>query len=195
MNRTAEQLKAKQFFEGVIKTGDLRYLLRLGSFDKLPEYDINYLYDAWDKVAEEYEQLTDNHSITKNLQATNEINIKNNRMLGLQAAYYLMPLVPKKAIESLEYFGIHVKDCKPSSCKYVLQMIRSEDTKMRIAAIRKRNRQEIKKEITGDNGFYDIITFIESEVKIVINEDEISLKKLCVTLNNINRKRKHGRAA
>jgi len=176
VNDSCRKLLARRFFD-VIETGDLRYILRLKDYDKLPEYDQSLLLDYWDKIMEEYEEDSGNSAYTQHMRKTNYFLMKENRINGLKACYMMMFVNPELAIENLKYWDIQIK-----SKNELLQRIRAEETKLRIDKIRDKNNSD-KQE--GKNYFETIIHIIRSS-GITINDETVSIKQLNIHIKLLN---------
>jgi hypothetical protein len=193
---SCDKLLIKWFFK-VLETGDLRYILVLDDYTQLPIYNQSKLQVYWDKITQEYDQLTGEGNFSEKLlylkDDAREINVLN----GLKAAYSLWDLDTEKAIEAFRYFGIKVKDSSLDSKLYARSRIMAMSANIKI--------QHLKREKHKSNGHFNYLKSlvdIENCLNRNLDDDKLTVSKWVYLIKSVNEKneklkqlRTHGRTA
>lgn len=172
-------LLAETFFQ-IIETNNLKLL---SATNKNPLFDKYFFVEIFDNIMNEYEELSGNNGYTSNLDKVNHDLIKQNKLSGLAAGYYLLRYDEKKGIEALEYWGCYVKDNKKDSLDVVISMIKQLKTNIKIDRLR--DNDEEKKSV----GFDDMLVNIENSLnKNEIDKNKLTLSKWCAYIKSIEKK-------
>jgi len=159
-------------FKMIINSGDLRYLLILDSYDKLPEYDTEPLTAAWFEIYAEFSEAVGGNRADLWL-------IKQKRLLSLRLKYE----IDSTALRMVEQLPVQqtievAKDCgyeiDLSNFKETFDKARSQlnrlDTKIRI--IEAETKHEEKREDLDP-----LIVTLERHMGFQFKEHEMTVRK------------------
>ena len=176
--KNCTELLAKKFFKA-LDTQDFRYILKC---DYLPEYNQNRLNHIWDNIIKEYDDLTGKNIFGYQLMELKHDLSRINRLNGLNAAYQLMLLDEKKALEDLRYWGVNVTKNTYNEQKRILSLILMEQTKINIQNMRKGSFHKDKKDSFFDS-LFDMESFLERNL-----DENMTVVKWVSVVKSTNKK-------
>lgn len=179
---SSSELLAKHFFD-IVEKGDLRYLLKLKDYSKLPEYDQNLLLDSFDLIISEHEKDSGNISFTNKAISDNYVLKEHIKIEALKVAYLIMFVDPEFGKEKIRAFGVNVKNNSPKELKKIENTWKALETKLRIRNLKNKSKKKI------GNQFYGILSVLKTEFNN-IDENTLSLKEMDSHINYINKKNK-----
>jgi hypothetical protein len=168
--RSCKKLPAIKFFDTVIADNDLRGLLVC---DELPEnYDTKYLEPVLLEIQEEYDSLTKRNDFKNGLDLQSEDYEQINRFIGIRAAFRLMILGEKVALEYLKFWGYDIPDMSIKSITRVRNMLMSEENRFHIEQLSTKAGREEK-----PDSFVSWVAVAENVLKRDIDEQKITVAK------------------
>ena len=168
--KSCKNLPAIRFFDTVIAEGDLRGLLIC---DELPEnYDTKYLEPVLLQIQEEYDQLTKRNDFKNGLDSQSEDYEQINRFIGIRAAFRLMVMGEKEAIEYLKFWGYDVPDLTISSITRVRNMLMAEENRFHIEQLATKSGREEK-----PDSFVSWVAVAENVLNRNIDEHKLTVAK------------------
>ncbi len=199
---TLETLPIGCFFK-IIKTGDIRYLIKLDDYFELPEcslIDLLDLKNVWEKISMEYINLS------KKTNKQTEISFWLEReILNLKTDYvyseWLIYLIERgieveKSIAELNFIGIDIKDGTKEQVEYARNRRGLILNKIKI------KRAELKRNNSDDNedkkesSFEDLIAQIERFQGVYIDIWKITVRQWLSYVNQYEqycKELEHGR--
>lgn len=179
--RSCKKLPAILFFDTVIADNDLRGLLMC---DELPEnYNTKYLEPVLLQIQEEYDNLTKRNDFKNGLDSQSEDYEQINRFIGIRAAFRLMVMGEKVALEYLKFWGYDIKDMSIKSITRVRNMLMAEENRFHIEQLSTKAGRDEK-----PDSFVSWVAVAENVLKRDIDENKINVAKWVYLQKEVERR-------
>ena len=181
---TTDYLPVRNFYMRV-KTGDLRWILKLEDYEHLPDYSLD-LNKAWEKIWNEFIEISNNRDYQIYFQTLRKYIKVLDRYEILKAEIFTLYFRFKKEYaDDLEEEGILLNmDTRESyieSLDTAGNRIENLNTKIQILT------KELEaKSKTDKTNFEDLVYSVEVYQGFPIDIDKLSIRKFVLMLNKIN---------
>ena len=181
---TTDYLPVRNFYM-CVKTGDLRWILKLEDYEHLPDYSLD-LNKAWEKIWNEFIEISNDRDYQIYFQTLRKYIKVLNRYEILKAEIFTLYFRFKKEYaDDLEEEGILLNmDTRESYVKSLdVAGNRIENLNTKIQILTKELEAKSK---TGKTNFEDLVYSVEVYQGFPIDIDKLSIRKFVLMLNKIN---------
>jgi hypothetical protein len=149
------------------------------------------LIETWDKIIAEWEKETGKNLIsTAYVKTINDIS-KQNRILGLVTAYYLLAYGAKEGIDFAKSHGVAVKAANHEAANMVRNKLLQIDSQFKIQVLIKKEKDK-RTESIHEPTFYELMVMAKEALGIEISNDINCLEWIAIN-RQIEKKNKYGK--